>query len=578
MDNEIKRGKKRNITHIILGKPLHSRIRDVLQGSLVDKIIRNGQGIIVQVIPGKTYKEKGTEFKSLVKEKITFLRYFQVLLLIAVMTFIFRPFGALLGTVNVAMIFLLPVLYFAATSGRSLAIAAASLGILAFDFFFVPPPHTFRVEDLRYVLSFAIFLLVAVLTSTLATRLRHQVLSSRKREETMQALYSLSREIAAKTELSHVLEIAAKRVADSVDGQVQIMLPDNKGALVPAACSSISECDFPDTQELAVAMWVYENSQMAGKGTETLAGSRGTYIPLLTEQRVVGVMAVIISGKEPFLSDEQPRLLEAFASLTAVAINRIHLAEKARENQLLAETERLYTALFNCLSHDLRTPLTSITGAVTGLLEENEVYGPGEKQELLQAIRQGAARMNRLVNNLLDMARLESGVLRLNKEWCDVQEIISVAVGQLEPQRRELLQLDIEPSLPFVRLDFVLIEQVLVNLLDNAFKYSEYSKVAVSVRLGEGFIEVAVSDQGTGIPEEELERVFDKFYRLRASRQVSGTGLGLTICKSIIEAHGGIIKARNNPERGTTISFNLPLDEKQPGSIPAARRGDERGR
>ncbi|OLN31840.1 Osmosensitive K+ channel histidine kinase KdpD [Desulfosporosinus metallidurans] len=259
-----------------------------------------------------------------------------------------------------------------------------------------------------------------------------------------------------------------------------------------------------------------------------------------------------------------------------MAINRIKLAEQARQTHTLIESERLRTALFNSLSHDLRTPLASIIGAVTGLIEDqNAVYSPEAQQDLLQTILHGAERMNRFVNNLLDMARLESGMLKLNKDWCDLQDIIGVAVNNLgEALTSRPLDINVQPELPLVRADFILIEQVLINLLDNALKYSEQdSKIVVSTQKRGKQVETAVANRGQGIPETDLSKVFDKFYRLNSPLQVSGTGLGLAICKGIIEAHGGEIWAENNKLGGVTITFTIPLSSKSLGRVPVMNEG-----
>ena len=268
--------------------------------------------------------------------------------------------------------------------------------------------------------------------------------------------------------------------------------------------------------------------------------------------------------------------MEAFAGLAAIAINRTKLAGQARESLALVESERLRTALFNSLSHDLRTPLSSIIGAVTGLIEDqNVIYSPEARNELLQTILQGAKRMNRFVSNLLDMARLESGMLKLNKEWCDLQDIIGVAINRLgESIIRRPIDINIQEDLPLIQADCLLIEQLFINLLDNALKYSEAdSKIAVTIRRQGKQLEIAVANRGPGIAETDLSKVFDKFYRLSSPLQVSGTGLGLAICKGFVEAHGGNIWAENNKLGGVTITFTLPLTKQFSGIVPAMNEG-----
>ena len=255
---------------------------------------------------------------------------------------------------------------------------------------------------------------------------------------------------------------------------------------------------------------------------------------------------------------------------------RAKLAEQAREAQNLIEAERLRTALFNSLSHDLRTPLASIIGAVTGLLEGENVYNPEARRALLSSIQQGATRMHRFINNLLDMARLESGMLKLKKEWCDVQDIVGVVMGQFgENLSSRRLKVSIEQNLPFVMGDFILLEQVFINVLDNALKYSESgSEITISACKMENHVKVSIADVGQPIPDNDIGKIFDKFYRLTSPLQVSGTGLGLAICKGIIEAHGGKIWAENNPSGGVIISFELPVSEDYANSMQKVNEGE----
>ncbi|OAT82333.1 sensor histidine kinase [Desulfotomaculum copahuensis] len=573
---------KHNVSQIVIGKPLHSKFWEWTHGSVVDRVIRHSRGISIHVIPGQPEpghgrgpapRRKGGNFNFPVTP------YLMVMAMVIAVVLLAVPLKPFLGLINIAMIFLLPVLFSAVKWGRPPAIAAAALAIITFDFFLVPPVLSFSVADIRYIFSFVIFLLVALFTGTLSTRLRQQVESARTREVRTAALYSLSRDIAAVAELAPVLDSIVKKVSAAVDSEVVLLLPAEDGKLELRAGAAAGGESSLDESELAVADWSFRRGQRAGRGTDTLNGAARLYLPLRTEQGVHGVLGIRPAGPERHLPPEQVRLLEAFAGLAAVAVNRVQLTERAKEARVLAESERLRTALFNSLSHDLRTPLASIIGAVTGLLDADGVYGPEARRDLLQTIRQGAMRMNRFVSNLLDMARLESGLLSLNREWCDIQDIIGVAVGRLdEALRNRPLKIDIQPGLPLVRADFVLIEQVLVNLLDNALKYSSPgSEITISVSQQSRQLAVAVADRGPAVPEGDLERIFDKFYRLRSPRQVSGTGLGLAICRGIIEAHGGRIWAANIPAGGVMITFVLPLGDDAPGEVPDGRAGDRHG-
>ncbi|MDQ7092510.1 sensor histidine kinase KdpD [Desulfosporosinus sp. PR] len=563
--------RKRNVSQIIIGKPERTRFKELLHGSIVDKVIRNSHGISIHIIcgrreaneqkPEKVKKDNGRSLGNIpLHRKYSYTPYLISALMMAVLTLIVAPAASFLGPVNIFMLCVLPVLFSGARWGKFPAIVTAGIGVVIFNFFFVPPFFTLSVSDFRYVISFVILIIVGFVTGTLSARLKDQINYSRQREEQVTALYSLSRDLTAVDKLERVLDSIARKIADTLDGQVVLLLPDEKNKLVLSQSSSSDH--FLTESELAVAAWVYERGLKAGQGTETLGSAKALYLPLTTEQGTQGVLGICFHHPKGQIDPEQISFLDAFAGLAAMAINRIKLASEARQAHTLAESERLRTALFNSLSHDLRTPLASIIGAATGLLEDHDVvYSPDARQDLLQTILQGAERMNRFVNNLLDMARLESGMLKLNKDWCDIQDIIGVAVNRLEiVLAKRLLDIDIPVGLPLVQADYILIEQVLINLLDNAVKYSEpNSKITISVKQLSAKLEISVANRGTPIPETDLSKVFDKFYRLNSPLQVSGTGLGLSICKGIVETHNGEIWAENNELGGVTIIFNLPL-------------------
>lgn len=577
--------RKRNVSQIIIGKPGNTRFWNIVRGSVVDKVIRQSQGISIHVIPGNQQEEAQSHQpttgrvneRGADRKRWRSLSVFASVVSIFMMIFmalVIYPIRSFLGTVNISMLFLLPVLLSAARWGRFPALITAIMGAITFDFFYVPPFFSFNVSDVRYLISFAIFILVALITGTLSDRLRNQVNYSRQRESRVSALYALSKDIAAVDKLDAVLESIANNVAGTLEGQVVLLLPNENAKLV--LMKNTGSLNFLNESELAVASWVFDRGQKAGKGTETLGAATALYLPLSTEQGVQGVLGICFNESKMQFDPERIQLLEAFVGLAAMAINRIKLAEQARQALTLVESERLRTALFNSLSHDLRTPLSSIIGAVTGLLEDqNFMYSPEARRDLLQIILHGAERMNRFVGNLLDMARLESGMLKLKKDWCDLQDIIGVAVDRLgDLLTHRPLDIKIQPNLPLVQADYILIEQVLINLLDNALKYSQQgSKIVVTTQQRGMQLETSVANQGEGIPDTDLSKVFDKFYRLNSPLQVSGSGLGLAICKGIIEAHGGGIWAKNNKLGGVTITFTLPLSHISMGKVPVMNEG-----
>jgi two-component system sensor histidine kinase KdpD len=495
---------------------------------------------------------------------------------VAVITILGKVLQPSFGLTNIALLYLLPVLISAVRWGLGPSFFASFLGVLAFDFLFVPPVFSFTVSDVRYVVSFAIFLLVALVTGTMATRLRREVKSARDRERRTAALYALSREIAAETDLQQVLQTVVKTVAETMGGEAVMLMPDPFSTVLAEIASSPPLSFLPDNKEGAVAHWVLEHGRAAGRGTDTLGGAEHLFVPIKTDEKTVAVLA--LKQHAGGFSPDRRQLLEALANLAAVAITRIGLAKKAEEAHWLRESEKLHSALLNSISHDLRTPLASITGAVTSLLSRESAYNRETKEILLQTIKEEAQRLNHFVANLLDMVRLESGVLKLNKEWCDIQDILGVALRELKDVLQgHPLRINIPLDLPFVKADFALIEHVLLNLLENAAKYSPpKSEISISARYSDPALLVTVGDLSPAIPKAERENVFDKFYRLHYSKDVSGTGLGLSICKGIIEAHDGEIWIDPSPDYGNRFTFSLPAAERPPEGLEA-KEGAEHG-
>ncbi|MCX5780387.1 MAG: sensor histidine kinase KdpD [Firmicutes bacterium] len=575
----LKVASQNNVAQIVLGKPLRSRWKELREGSVVDQIIRGSKGVSVHVIPGTIEPQEKIAPIPRARQEIKMLTYLQVLIQVVFITVVGKVAGNALDLTNLAMLYLLPVLYAAARLGMAPSVWAALSGVLAFDIFFVPPIYRLTVYDLRYLLTFGVFLLVATFTGSMATRLRFQAEAAQKREIQTRSLYNLSRELTAVTDLDELIEKVVDQVAQTIAGDTIIFLPEADGSLAIRAASNPNGNLQVDANEQAVAAWVYQHGQLAGAGTETLPGASGIYLPLRSEKEILGVIGTELGEREKYLLPEQRNLLEALASLAALAIARLKLAGEAQKVRNLEESEKLSTTLFNSISHDLRTPLSTIIGAVTSLQEGEDIYTLEQRKSLLQNIKQGALRMNRLVSNLLDMARLESGFIKMHLEWCDVQDIIGVVLRQYQGLwDARPIKVEIPPDLPLVEVDSGLIEQVFTNLLDNAIKYSPAeSQVTIIVEKLEWEIRITVADQGQGLPPEHEDQVFDKFYRMHSPGYVSGTGLGLSICKSIVAAHKGRIWAENRPGGGELFIFTLPLQE-QPAVSPAnEKRGDESG-
>jgi two-component system sensor histidine kinase KdpD len=436
--------------------------------------------------------------------------------------------------------------------------------VLAYDFFFVPPHLTFAVSDAQYILTFVGLFMVGLVISTLTARSREQAEAAQRRELETAALYALSRDLAATTGLASVLQTAVTHVSETFGCDTVILLPEG-GTLVPGAAT---DGFMVDQDKVAVATWVFQRGLPAGRGTDTLTAADARYLPLKTAQGIVGVMGVRLPGPGVLLTPQQRRLLEAFASLAALAIESARLAEAAQQTQLMHETDKLQTALLNSISHDLRTPLASITGALSSLQDDASVLDDAARQDLIDTAWEEAERLNRLVGNLLNMTRLEAGAIRLNREDCDVQDVVGVALAELTNRLgARQVRVDVSNELPAVSVDLVLIAQALVNVIDNAVKYSPPSApIEIQARAVDTQVSIEVCDRGIGVPPDDLSRMFDKFYRVQRAENATGTGLGLSISQGIVEAHGGRIWANNRPEGGLAVTITLPTSPDKPNT------------
>jgi two-component system sensor histidine kinase KdpD len=465
-----------------------------------------------------------------------------------------------LAPTNLVMVYLLGVLLVAARFGRGPSLLASVMSVAAFDFFFVPPHFTFAVADTQYLVTFAVMLAVALVISDLATRIRAQADASRERERRTAALYAMSRDLGRAGSVTDVLAASGRHIGDVFASEVAFLLPGPDGALttLPGTGSSFD----PDASDRTVARRVFDERRPAGLGTTS---ARALYLPLLASRGAIGVLGVRPADVHAFDSSDQLHQLETFANQTALALERARLAEEAHEAGLRVETERLRSSLLSSVSHDLRTPLATITGAASVLLGTDGRMDDTTKRELLESVRDEAERLNRLVQNLLEMTRLESGALQLHRDWHPVEEIVGAALRRLGKRlagRR--IDVRLAPDLPLVLMDDVLVEQILINLLDNALKYTPPgTAIGITGTVSDGRITVEVADHGPGLRPGEEERVFDKFYRSpRGSER--GAGLGLAICKGIVQAHGGRVWAHALPEGGAAFFFTLPVTEPPP--------------
>ncbi len=376
------------------------------------------------------------------------------------------------GLSNLVMVYLLGVVIVGTRAGRGPTALASVLSVAAFDFFFVPPFFSFAVSDTEHLITFFVMLVVALVISGLTVRSRAQAEAAREREGRIAALYAMSRELATTAGVDGLLEISLRHVGEVFPGHLAVLLPgEEDGRLAPRRMHPADVA--MDVSELAVAQWVFEHRQLAGRGTATLPGARALYVPLVASRGAVGVLGASPSNPSSLEVPEQIHQLETFANQMALAIERAELADQARRAEVRAEAERLRNSLLSSVSHDLRTPLATITGASSSLLESGEHLGAATRADLLRSIHGEAERLDRLVNNLLDMTRLESGGVTARKEWQPLEGVLGAAIKRMESRLRDRpLSIDLPADLPLVPIDALLIEQVLVNVLDNAAKYT----------------------------------------------------------------------------------------------------------
>ncbi len=562
--------RQHNVSAVVVGKPTHGGWRARLGGTPIDAIVGSSGEIDVYVISSNRDDEPvaraaGPPPRRRAEPASSYAWTAGVVVL---STLVAWAMHGRFDNSNVIMVYLLGVAFAAARFGRWPSVVAATLSVAAFDFFFVAPHLTFAVSDSQHLVTFAIMMMVALLISTLAVRLRGQVERARRREHRTRLLYRTSRELAALRVPDAIAEAGTRHVADVFHGPAQVLLPDPEGKLraVPSPTAG-----FPaDARERAVADWAFTHGRQAGLGTDTLPGAAAIYVPLPGGEAPLGVLGVVPHRDLLPLSPDQVDLLETLARQIAAPLEAARLEDEAQRARLEAEQERLRGTLLSSVSHDLRTPLAAITGAASSLLSGAGLEA-GPRRELTQTIFEEAERLNRLVGNLLDMTRLEAARVELKREWHSLEEVVGAALARIETRLggRRLLTA-IPETLPLVPVDGLLIQQLLVNLLENAVKYTPADatlRVAASTRPGEA--EIVVEDDGPGLPAGAEERVFEKFYRSADGHD--GFGLGLAIARAIAEAHGGRIQAENRAPHGAAFRVTLPIV----GAPPAGREAED---
>jgi two-component system sensor histidine kinase KdpD len=553
--------RQRNVTKIVIGKRLHSRWREIFANSLAFDLLRHSGEIDVYIIRSEAQSERPVK-QTPVKRKSALISYFYALMITGIATAInlmIYPYLGPEGLSNIVMIYLVGVVL-VALQGKQMgsSILASVLSALIFTYFFVTPRIGFSFLDIQYILSFVIMVVVAQVISHLTILNRQQADIAYLGEQRTVALHALTRQLASTRGTSKLLEIAMRYISDVFDSEVIALLNDG-GILKPRASSSAKK--ELNAKDMGVTQWVFDMGQIAGLGTDTLPNSDSLYLPLHGSQGTVGVLKIRPHQSELLLIPEQLHLLEACANQIALALEVDRLQDNARETAITMATERLRSALFESLSRELQNPLATIVRLINKLTKKSQPLDEDESQAAVKNLYRETDRLNRLINNLLQITRLEEGQVQLQRNGCSLEDIIQTALTRLEKKLNlKPCQVQLSPNLPLISCDKVLIEQVFVNLIENAIEYSPPDtpiEIAASV-VGTDVL-VSVGDRGPGIVTTDIQKVFETFYRGEKSRQDSGSGLGLSVSQSILKSHGGKIWAENRVDGGAIFYFTLPL-------------------
>ena len=547
---------KENITHIIIGKPKVRNLLTLLRlGNFVNRLIRYSGNIDVYILGSDNQSKDKYKEKVSLPSFTSGIRQYLIASLIVVITAVLCFFiKDLIGyqVVSFGLLFIVSTLAFFFGTGPILL--SATLSALIWDFFFIPPPYTLHVDKPEDMLMLIMFFIIALLSGVLTSRIRRQEMKIRVREERTNALYQLTRELSTATGIEEVIIIAKNDIKKYFDLKCRIILKNDNNQL---DYSSQEELDINlSRNDMSVAAWTFQHSTKAGKHTDTLPSGNFTFYPLKGNQMNLGVIAI----QQPIVFTQgEEQFWDAFISQISGKFEREYLRNMAKHAYFLNESDKLYKTLFNSISHELRIPVATIMGASDSLLSSNH---PQEVQnELSREILKASKRLNRLIENLLNMSRLESGHIKPRLDWCDIHDLINKVTENLQDELKSFhLHVVIPDDMPFVKIDFGLMEQVLYNLIYNATQYASAStNLRVKAFYDNGLMTLQVMDRGPGFPPKEISLIFNKFYRVEGSK-AGGTGLGLSIAKGFIEAHNGTIAVANRQNGGAIFTIKIPTD------------------
>jgi len=554
--------REQNITLIMVWKHIRSRWKDFIFKSLADEITRYSGEIDVHIITSELEYEKPITVMPLepkpLKKPIPWRIYSIATGIVVLMTLINTLLFPYVGLSNLIMMYLLGVTIVTLFGQMGPAVFASILSVLLYDLFFVPPYYSFVADDLSSYVTLFIMLLVSQVICLLSTRTRHQMETARRAQHYTAVLHTLSRQLASTRGSDKLLGIAVRYIGEIFDSQVLALTPENNHLIVRVAYGTEPVIN---TKELSVAQWVYDLGQIAGLGTDTLPFSDAVYVPLLASQGTIGVLRVRPSEFKRLFSPEQMHLLESCANQIGLALEVDRLQEQVKKSELQTETDRIRSALLQSVSHDLRTPLVAVMGAASTLMEIGSELDTQTIKKLSNDIYFELEQLSRLINNLLQMTYLEAESVKLQIEAHALKDVINFVIKTLSKKMgKRPIYVNLPANLPDVPFDNTLMQEVFINLIDNAIKFTPPdSPIDITVVVENQFVVVSVEDRGPGIVFDEVDKLFEKFYRGRLLTTERGLGLGLAICHNIIKAHGGEIWAENRAQGGAIFRFTLPL-------------------
>lgn len=564
VSSAIKRvARQKNVTQVILGRPTTNWFQDVFfGGSLLDRVLKNTLEVDVHVIRQEyELKHKSKFFRNFLYLRSSDgpIRYLNAFYLTTIISLFCGLLDNYLGYKPIGFIFLIFILIVGMFGSLSVVIFTATLFALIWNFFFIPPTLTFTLNSMEDLVMYTAFFLIAVTIGLLANRIRFHQKITREREDRVNVLYEILKDIANSYEKATFLKKVSARVGSILKAQCGIILKSPGGQL---QFDDVKEYSFQlDEKERAVAIWSFQNQKPAGWSTDTLSQATARYIPLSGQSESVGIFVFQPLKKIRKLGLDQEELLNSITVQLGISLERHFLKKRLAEAQRIKDSEKLHQTLLNSISHEMKTPLTSILASASALEDDKILKDVTSLKHLAQNLQDAGTRLNRIIENLLDMSRLDSGIYSLDIQWHDFNDLLGITIKKLaNPLAKHKIKFQIQEEIPLVQIDFRLMEHAISNLLVNAAMYTPPgSEIEIKIKITNNYLYFEVSDNGPGIPQQYLPRIFDKFFRVPGS-PTGGTGLGLSLVKSIVELHNGVVMVQPNTPRGITFIIELPVE------------------